>query len=239
MFEECANLIKNSHNTVVLTGAGMSTESGIPDFRSDKGIYKQIPEVVLSYSYFLNNPGDFYEFIKDYFSKSNVEPNIGHNILSQWEKEGLISYIITQNIDSLHQRAGSNNVLEVHGTMETATCINSSCGMKYKTSDILKTMNYYCTDCRQLIKPDVVLYDEPVDKINQAVKIVYRADLLMILGSSLMVYPVAQLPQFVPEGGRIIIINNTSTQYDNNSNVLAIHKPIGESLEEINKLLHI
>lgn len=237
MIEKCAKLIRDSKNTVVLTGAGMSTESGIPDFRSDKGIYKKVPEMVLSYGYFLSNPIDFYDFIKEYFMVANVEPNIGHKILADWEDRGLVNDIITQNIEGLHQKAGSRNVLEVHGTIETATCINNKCRSRYKLTDILKDDQIYCSKCKSLIKPDVVLYDESVDKINHAARLTREADLLIILGSSMTVYPVASLPLFLSPQKYIIIINNSPTQYDDRQNAVSIYKPIGETLRLINNTL--
>ena len=231
MIDKCADLIKKSKNTVVLTGAGMSTESGIPDFRSDKGIYKKVPEKVLSYAYFSSNPVDFYDFIKEYFTTANVEPNIGHNILANWENRGLVNYIITQNIEGLHQKAGSKNVLEVHGTIESATCVNKGCGTQYKLTDILNGGQIYCLKCNSLIKPDVVLYDESVDKINDAIKLVREAELLIVLGSSMTVYPVASLPLFLTHDKYIIIINNSPTEYDDRLNTIYIHRPIGETLK--------
>lgn len=237
MLRKCVELIKSSKNTVVLTGAGMSTESGVPDFRSDRGIYKKVPEVVLSYRYFFSNPDDFYEFIKEYFTSADVEPNIGHEVLADWEKKGYVKQIITQNIDGLHQKAGSQNVLEVHGTMETGTCINKSCNSQYNFKDVLVSDSINCTKCCEPIKPDVVLYDESVDKMEDATAIVRSADLLIILGSSMVVYPVASLPLFLASDKYTIIINNTPTQYDKRLNTIAIHNPIGETLREINQLI--
>ncbi len=237
MLEKCAELIRTSKNTVVLTGAGMSTESGVPDFRSDRGIYKKVPETVLSYKYFFSNPDKFYDFIKEYFLTINVEPNIGHKILADWQTKGYISSIITQNIDGLHQMAGNTCVLEVHGTMKTATCVNKACGAEYNLNDVLNNNHIICSKCNSLVKPNVVLYDESVTEINSATTLVRKAELLIILGSSMTVYPVASLPLFLDKEKHTIIINNTPTQYDSRVNTIAIHKPIGETLQKIDCLL--
>ncbi|MDD3225577.1 MAG: NAD-dependent protein deacylase [Clostridium sp.] len=238
---ECVDLIKTSNNIVVLTGAGMSTESGIPDFRSETGIYNMVPEKVLSYKYFLDNPKEFYDFIKRYFLLTNVEPNIGHKVLAEWENKGLIKHIISQNIDGLHQKAGSKNVLEVHGTMETATCQNPGCRKEYIMKDLLNLEGefYYC-HCKNkygLIKPDVVLFDEPVDKINDAYLLMRDADLLVALGTSLNVYPVASLPKFLREDKHMIIINYMPTQYDNRKNCINIRESIGGTLSQVNEVI--
>lgn len=239
MINQSASLIKSSKNIVVLTGAGMSTESGIPDFRSDKGIYNAVPEVILSYRYFAAYPKEFYDFAKKYFTFSKIEPNIGHQILAEWEKRGIVRHIITQNIDGLHQKAGSKNVLEVHGTFKSGTCQNKRCSKKYNMDELLiqEGKIYDCSCGKGLIKPDVVLYDEQVDKINDAIKLVRKADLFLILGTSLIVYPVANLPLFLEDSSKMIIINYTPTDFDSRENCSIINGGIGETLSKINILL--
>ena len=236
--EKFAELLSKSKKTVVLTGAGMSTESGIPDFRSVKGIYREIPEEVLSLSYFLENVRDFYSLLQKFMDHREVLPNIGHEILATWESRGMVHQIITQNVDGLHQKGGSKKVLEIHGSLETASCIK--CKKQYPFYEILDNKKYFC-DCQEHnnfpIKPDVVLYEEEVPLYNNAISMVSNCDLLLILGTSLSVYPVARLLHFTPKSCPIVIINNSSTPFDRDKNTIAIHKPIGETLTQVDSLL--
>jgi len=241
--EQCAKLIKDANNIAVLTGAGMSTESGIPDFRSRTGIYKDKfqninPEEILSLSFFYRNPKLFWEFMKSYMNWSNAKPNIGHEILAKWEQHGKDITIITQNIDRLHTAASSKKIIEVHGTVKTATCQNLKCRKSYEFEDIIGREDGYVCTCGELIKPDVVLFEEQVDKMSQVYPVLEKSDLLIILGTSLNVYPVAHIPEmFDTRNKSTIIINKTPTPYGNKHNFIEINHSIGDTLEEIDKLL--
>lgn len=232
-----AELIKTSKNITVLTGAGMSTESGIPDFRSRTGIYSSNPQDILSAKYLDQHPKEFWDFMKQYLNWTNVEPNIGHKILAEWETKGLVKNIITQNIDGLHQRAGSKNVLQVHGTMKTATC--EDCFRKYNMDFVMKqTESYRCIVCgTPYIRPDVVLFGENVTAAPEAFKIAKKTDLLLVLGTSLQVYPVANIPEKIRYDGHIVIINYADTDFDYRKNVIKINAGIGETLTKINELM--
>lgn len=240
---KCAEILNSAKNILVLTGAGMSTESGIPDFRSKNGLYsKKIkgfdPERVVSLRFFLERPDVFYDFFKEQFASFDVQPNRGHKILAQWEAKGLVRHIVTQNVDGLHQKAGSKNVLEVHGTTTTATCYNQQCRAVYDVKELLKMEGEFwkCACGKGLIKPDAVFFDEPVTKIHEAVMYAEEADALLILGTSLQVYPVANIPMLNKEKP-MIIINYDPTPLDHLPNTIAIHAGIGETLEKINELL--
>ena len=231
---EIATILKESKNTVVLTGAGISTMSGIPDFRSSNGIYSTTPEVALSKGYFLRNTEKFYYFFKEFFVFNKYKPNIAHEILAKWEEEGYISSIITQNVDNLHRLAGSKNVLDIHGNVDTGTCL--ICKKIYSQDEYLK--NYIC-NCGGLIKPDIVLYDENVPLFSKAISKVSNCDCLLVLGTSLVVYPVASLIEYTPKNAKIIIINYTDTPYSKSSKIIAIKDEIGKTLDEINKVISI
>ena len=209
MMATCTNLIRNSKNMVVLTGAGISTESGIKDFRSSTGIYQLAPEYVLSLDYFYSHPKEFYQFAIENLYHPGALPNKGHQILAKWEKEDKVTQIITQNIDGLHQKAGSQNVIEFHGTMKSATCLN--CGKSYTTEEMKdrrKKMDsfYICNHCdsknpkNRYIKPDVVLYGDAGEWFTETgfkkvIHLIDGADLLLVLGTSLKVTPFSTFPQ--------------------------------------------
>ena len=237
---QCADLIKKADKILILTGAGMSTESGIPDFRSDTGYYSKEfqglkPETILSLSFFKRYPKKFWEYIAAYMDYTHVEPNLGHKIIAKWEKVKDIT-IITQNIEQLHTLAGSENVIEIHGTIKTCTC--QGCGRKYNQIDILKKKNGYLCDCGSLIKPDIVLYEESVDKMSMTIPLIKQADLLIVLGTSLTVYPVAMIPElFHQEKKPIIIINKTVTPYKRENNCVEINNGIGDTLDKIDRVL--
>lgn len=236
---EVAQLLKKSNKTVVISGAGISTESGLPDFRSSKGIYQHTPEYVLSHSYFFHHPKEFYDFIRKTMYFRNAKPNQGHLILAEWERRNLVHQIITQNIDGLHDV--SQNVMEIHGSILTATCQNKQCRKKYNFYDVLDSGDFHC-DCtedkRYLIKPDIVLYEEAVPLYESAFWSVHDSELLLILGSSLTVQPVASLVTAVIPGTPVVIINNQSTPYEGKKNVIAIHASIGETLAKIDEALN-
>ncbi|HBW13344.1 MAG TPA: NAD-dependent protein deacylase [Proteiniclasticum sp.] len=233
-----AELLKNAKNILVLTGAGMSTESGLKDFRSKDGLASTLyegyyPEELLSRRFFYHNTSLFYQYLKEKLNVTGFSPNKGHLILAKWEDTFNIN-IITQNIDMLHQKAGSKNVLELHGTLATCTCIN--CHQKKPLREVFRD-GYSCL-CGGIYKPDIVLYDEEVSLIHQAFTMAKEANLLLVLGTSLKVYPAASIPEvFCLKNKAMIIINKDATPYEHHYNVTEIHDGIGATLERINKLI--
>lgn len=242
--EQLSEIIKNAKNKNIcfFGGAGVSTESGIPDFRSVDGLYNQEydfpPETIISHSFFMKNPKEFYRF---YFNKmvlgDDIKPNPAHLKLAQWENEGKLSAVITQNIDGLHQIAGSKNVFELHGTIHNNYCMTCH---EYYNLEQLKQMRDEdgiprCTKhgCKGIIKPDVVLYEEPLDNniMNGAIKAISQADTLIIAGTSLIVQPAASLVNFF-RGTNLVIINREPTPRDNIAD-LCISGNVGEILDSI------
>ncbi|WP_158587467.1 NAD-dependent protein deacylase [Neobacillus notoginsengisoli] len=250
MIEKAAEIIAKSKNIVVLTGAGISTESGIKDFRSRTGIYKMAPEYVLSIGYFLENPKDFYSFALENLYHPDAKPNIGHDILAKWEKEGRIRKIITQNIDGLHHKAGSREVIEFHGTMETASCLN--CGASYTADEMFRRFKemedfYVCSHCEtarereRYIKPDVVLFGDAGEWFTQEgfveiLGLIGDADCVLVLGTSLKVVPFASFPQYRGSGVPLVIVNRDETAYDHGQDTIAIRDSIGKTLNDIDNL---
>lgn len=222
-------MIEESRSIVFFGGAGVSTESGIPDFRSVDGLYHQKfkypPEVVLSGSFFNAHPEDFYEFFREKLSFSDVKPNAAHHYLAALEQEGKLKAIITQNVDGLHQAAGSKNVLELHGTVNRFYC--SSCGRKESPQLALATAGVPRCDCGGVIRPDVVLYEEGLDEklLLTALSYLAAADMLIVGGTSLNVYPAAGLIQYY-RGSRLVLVNRDPTPFDAQAN-LVIHDKIG------------
>ncbi|SEM19874.1 NAD-dependent deacetylase [Mesobacillus persicus] len=247
--EKCIKIIKEAKEIVVLTGAGISTESGIKDFRSRTGIYRQSPEYILSLDFFYKHPKEFYQFAIENLYHPEALPNVGHQILAKWEEEGKVSTIITQNIDGLHQKAGSNHVIEFHGTMRTASCMN--CGKVYRTEEMMnriQTMEDYfiCTHCQtreehdHYIKPDVVLFGDAgewftAEGFSTITNIIHQADCILVLGTSLQVTPFSTFPQYRREGVPIILINKGDSPYDHAHDTYVIHESIGATLTQINK----
>ncbi|MEH7884976.1 NAD-dependent protein deacylase [Bacillus sp. JJ1609] len=245
--ETCINIINKAKKIVVLTGAGISTESGIKDFRSRNGLYKMAPEYILSIDYFYDNPHEFYKFALENLHHPNAIPNKGHEILTKWENEGKILHIITQNIDGLHQKAGSKNVIEFHGTMKTATCLN--CGQKYTTEEMVSRIEentnfYVCSKCetavekQRLIKPDVVLFGDAGEWFTEEgfeyiLTLIQEADCLLVLGTSLKVTPFSMFPQYKGPNVPMIIINKGDTPYDFAPDTYVIKDSIGETLSKI------
>jgi len=249
--EICANLLQRANNVVVLTGAGISTESGIKDFRSQTGIYKLAPEYILSLNYFYAHPEDFYQFAVENLYHPDAVPNKGHQILAKWEKEGKVKQIITQNIDGLHQKAGSQNVIEFHGTIKTAACLN--CGMRYTTEDMITRLHsmdefYVCNHCvtkekrERYIKPDVVLFGDSgkwfsTQGFNHILNLMNQADCVLVLGTSLKVTPFSTFPQYRRNGVPLIIINKGDTPYDMKPDTYVIWDSIGEVMSDLNRNL--
>ncbi len=228
--------IEASNNIVFFGGAGTSTESEIPDFRSQKGLYSckygdYSPETILSHSFFIRHPDVFYKFCREKIFFIDAKPNKTHLALAKLEKEGRLSAVITQNIDGLHQLGGSINVLELHGTIHKNYCMN--CGKSYDLAYVAEPGNAVpiCKACGGIVRPDIVLYEEALDmKVFQAAAEHIRdADLLIVGGTSLVVYPAAGLvSEFI--GGKLVLINKQATPCDEKAD-LVIHESIGYTLE--------
>lgn len=227
--------ISESDNIVFFGGAGVSTESGIPDFRSVDGLYNLKydfpPETILSHSYFMRNTEKFYEFYREKMIHINARPNITHIKLAQLEMQGKIKAVITQNIDGLHQEAGSKNVLELHGSVLRNYCM--TCHRFYPIEKIIQTSNIPKCDCGGIIKPDVVLYEEGLDDniVSKAISAISNADLLIIGGTSLSVYPASGLIRYY-RGKKMVLINKSVTPYDNDADLL-IQTGLGEVFKEL------
>jgi NAD-dependent deacetylase len=232
-------IIDKSSNIVFFGGAGVSTESNIPDFRSESGLYKTknnfsySPEVMLSHSFFMKHPEDFFDFYKAKMIYKNAKPNDAHIVLAELEKSGKLKAVITQNIDGLHQMAGSKNVLELHGSVHRNYCMK--CGKSFDLDYVLNSKGLipYCDECGGIVKPDVVLYEEPLDMdvMERAVRHIQEADTLIVGGTSLVVYPAAGLIQYF-NGKNLILINKSSTSYDNRAS-LVINESIGRVLKSL------
>ncbi|MBQ4225277.1 MAG: NAD-dependent protein deacylase [Oscillospiraceae bacterium] len=227
--------IKDSDNIVFFGGAGVSTESGIPDFRSKDGLYNQKykypPETIISHSFFCNNVSEFYRFYKDKMLLLDAKPNRAHIALAKLEEDGRLRAVITQNIDGLHYDAGSRNVYEIHGSVRRNYCV--SCGKEFdaeyvKNSDDVPS----CDKCGHLIKPDVVLYEEGLDSrlLNKSVEAITYADVLIVGGTSLSVYPASGLINYY-RGHKLVLINKSATSFDGRADLL-IADSIGYVLEK-------
>ncbi|CEO04941.1 NAD-dependent deacetylase [[Clostridium] sordellii] len=236
--EELKELIKTSNNIVFFGGAGTSTESGIPDFRSSNGLFNEklncnfTPEQLVSHTFFVRYPEDFFKFYKDKLIYKNAKPNKAHIALAELEKCGKLKAIITQNIDGLHQMAGSKNVFELHGSVHRNYCEN--CRKFYNLDDMLNLDGIvpHCEECGSIVKPDVVLYEEALDGevVNKAISAISKADLLIIGGTSLVVYPAAGFINYF-KGKNIVVINKDNIKLNKN-NVLEINESIGEVLNK-------
>lgn len=233
--QKLSQIIQDAKRVVFFGGAGVSTESGIPDFRSEDGLYRQkyrfSPEQILSHTFFVQNPEEFFEFYRDKMIYLDAKPNAAHQKLAQWEKAGKVSAVITQNIDGLHQMAGSKHVLELHGSIHRNTCMN--CGAHYSVQDILQSTGIPRCGCGGIVKPDVVLYEESLDEnvLMESIQEIHQADVLLIGGTSLQVYPAAGLIRYF-QGDHIVLINKSSTSADNNAD-LVISGSIGEVLSQV------
>lgn len=212
----------------------MSTESGIPDFRSQDGVYHQEyrypPEQILSHSFFRRNPEEFFRFYRNKMLYPDARPNGAHLALAKMEKQGKLAAVITQNIDGLHQKAGSGNVLELHGSVLRNYC--RRCGKSYELGEILRAEGIPRCGCGGVIKPDVVLYEESLDMevMNRSAAAIAQADMLIVAGTSLTVYPAAGLIDYY-QGSRLVLINKTPTPMDSRAD-LVIAGSVGEVLQE-------
>lgn len=235
MYDDLKKVIEESDNIVFFGGAGVSTESGIPDFRSVDGLYNQKykfpPETILSHSFFMTKPKDFYDFYRDKMICLDAKPNKAHIALAKLEQQGKLKAVVTQNIDGLHQSAGSQKVFELHGSVLRNYCMK--CHKFYDISIITDTEGVPRCKCGGIIKPDVVLYEEGLDDktVTGAVKAIAKADVLIIGGTSLNVYPAAGFLNYF-SGSKIVLLNKSSTPFDSHADIV-IRDPIGQVLGEV------
>ena len=233
--ERLQQWVRESSRIVFFGGAGVSTESGIPDFRSVDGLYRQKfeypPETIISHSFYLKNPEYFFRFYREKMLPLGFEPNITHRKLAQWEQEGRLQAVVTQNIDGLHQRAGSRKVYELHGSVLRNYC--TRCGTFYPAEFVKNAAGVPRCTCGGTVKPDVVLYEEGLDQevIAKSVQAIRSADLLIVGGTSLTVYPAAGLIQYY-RGNRLVLINRDATPYDDQAD-LVLHENLGEVFSQL------
>ena len=228
--EKLKNAVDKAKTIVFFGGAGVSTESGIPDFRSVDGLYNQKydypPETILSHSFFLRHTEEFYRFYRDKLLSHDAKPNAAHYKLAEWEQQGKLNAVLTQNIDGLHTAAGSKKVLELHGSVLRNYCMD--CG-KFHTVDIIKNgKGLPRCECGGLIKPDVVLYEEPLDQsvMEEAIRCIREADMMIIGGTSLAVYPAAGLIEYF-RGDTLALVNRDATPLDRRADIV-VHDSIGK-----------
>ena len=227
-------IVDKSNRIVFFGGAGVSTESGIPDFRSEDGLYRQKydvpPETMLSSDYFYAHTADFYRFYRDKMLPLSAQPNAAHQRLAQWERAGKLLAVVTQNIDGLHQAAGSKTVYELHGSIHRNHCL--TCGKSYSAEYIANSAGVPRCTCGGLIKPDVVLYGEPLDgaTVQGALEAIMAADTLIVAGTSLTVYPAAGFVDYF-HGKHLVLINRDATPLDGKCS-LVLHQKVGEVLGE-------
>ena len=235
MNETLARWIGESERIVFFGGAGVSTESGIPDFRSVDGLYNQEydypPETILSHTFFMRRPEEFFRFYRNKMLFPDAQPNAAHRKLAQWEAEGKLSAVVTQNIDGLHQKAGSKKVYELHGSVLRNYCMR--CGKFYDMDYVMHTTGVPLCECGGTIKPDVVLYEEPLDDavVADACKAIEQADMLIIGGTSLSVYPAAGLIDLY-RGHRLVLVNKSATPRDSRADLI-VRDPIGRAFAEL------
>lgn len=227
--------IRDSQNIVFFGGAGVSTESNIPDFRSQDGLYHQSyqypPETILSHRFFMQQTEEFFRFYREKMLYLQAQPNQAHLQLAKWEREGRLKGVITQNIDGLHQKAGSRHVVELHGSVLRNHCMR--CGKAYTAEEMAQSQGVPRCTCGGVIKPDVVLYEESLNgaDIEEAVRLIENAEVLIVGGTSLAVYPAAGLIDYY-RGDRLVLINRDATPYDRRANLL-IQEKIGWVLGQI------
>ena len=233
--EQLRSWIAESKRMVFFGGAGVSTESGIPDFRSVDGLYHQKfdypPETIISHSFFLNNPEYFYRFYREKMLPLGFEPNVTHRVLARLEQEGHLAAVVTQNIDGLHQKAGSKRVYELHGSVLRNYCMK--CGKFYPGEFVRDAKGIPRCTCGGIVKPDVVLYEESLDgkTIEKSVAAIAGADLLIVAGTSLTVYPAAGFLRYY-RGNRLVLITPDLTPYDDNAD-LVIHDSLGNVFSQL------
>jgi NAD-dependent deacetylase len=234
--EDLQKVIDESNNIVFFGGAGVSTESGIPDFRSVDGLYNQKydypPEEILSHHFFVNNCSEFYRYYKDKMLALDVQPNDAHKAIARLEKVGKLKAVVTQNIDGLHQLAGSKIVYELHGSVHRNYC--SKCGKFFDATYVKNSSDIpLCDECGGVIKPDVVLYEEGLDDntVRGAINAISRADVLIVAGTSLTVYPAAGMLRYY-SGDKLILINRDKTPMDNMANMI-FHESVGKLLGKL------
>ena len=227
--------VEESSNIVAFTGAGVSTESGVKDFRSKDGLYSQKfdypPETIISHSFYLQNPEYFFRFYREKMMPLEVEPNITHYTLAKWEREGRLRAVVTQNIDGLHQKAGSKRVYELHGSILRNYC--TRCGKFYPAEFVKNAPGIPRCDCGGIVKPDVVLYEEGLNQkvVEGALEAICQADLLLVAGTSLTVYPAAGFLRYYA-GNRLVLINRDPTPYDDRAN-LVFHDSLGSVFRKL------
>lgn len=238
--EKLKEAIKESNRIVIFSGAGLSTNSGIPDFRSADGLYNQEtglnirPEEIISHTFFVNNPDYFFSFYFDKMVYLDAKPNLAHKYFAKLEKEGKVLAVVTQNIDNLHQMAGSQNVIELHGSVERNYCMK--CHKFYPLKEVYneKHLIPHCS-CGGIIKPDVVLYEENLDEtaITKALEAISTADMLIVVGTSLTVYPAAGFIRYF-NGKHLVLLNKSETRYDDMASI-AIHDDIKNVIKALEK----
>ena len=232
---ELKKLVEESDNIVFFGGAGVSTESGIPDFRSVDGLYNQQykypPETILSHSFFMAHPDEYYEFHRAKLVAPDAKPNRAHLRLAQLEAEGKLKAVITQNIDGLHQAAGSKNVLELHGSIHRCYCMR--CGRSHPADRMNLGTGIPRCDCGGVIRPDIVLYEESLDEeiLSKSIHYIRNADVMIVGGTSLAVYPAAGLLNYY-RGNKLVLVNRSATPYDSAANLI-IHEKIGDVFSRI------
>ena len=234
--EQLREAVQNAKTIVFFGGAGVSTESGIPDFRSVDGLYNQKydypPETILSHTFFMRHPEEFYRFYRDKMLCEGAQPNAAHKKLAEWEQQGKLNAVITQNIDGLHQAAGSKKVLELHGSVLRNHCMQ--CGKFYDLAAVKAAKGVpRCELCGGMLKPDVVLYEESLDNdvMDEAIRCIREADMMIIGGTSLAVYPAAGLIHYF-KGNTLALINRDATPMDAHAD-LVLHAKIGEVFSAI------
>ena len=233
--EKLKTWVQESKRIVFFGGAGVSTKSGIPDFRSVDGLYNQKfdypPETTISHSFFMKNPEYFFRFYREKMLPLGFSPNITHKKLAQWEEAGKLTAVITQNIDGLHQKAGSHRVLELHGSVLRNYCMK--CHKSYSAEYVKNSQGICRCDCGGIVKPDVVLYEESLDSqvLEKSIYAITQCDLLIVGGTSLTVYPAAGLLRYYP-GHRLVLINRDETPYDNQVD-LVLHESLGKVFDQL------
>ena len=233
--EQLKQWISESSRIVFFGGAGVSTESGIPDFRSVDGLYSQKfdypPETIISHTFYEGQPEYFFRFYREKMLPLGFEPNITQKVLARWEKEGKLSAVVTQNIDGLHQKAGSRTVYELHGSVLRNYC--TACGKFHSAKFIRESEGIPRCSCGGIVKPDVVLYEESLDQktIEKSVRAIHNADLLIVAGTSLTVYPAAGLINYY-RGNRLVLINRDATAYDGKAD-LVFHESLGNVFSKL------